>query len=113
MAEAEFEARVLELNGHSPDLAGNPELLSLILPVVRADLQVIESFQMPSKPFLTCPVSAFGGDNDPRSPPVSLMGWAAVTTGSFEVHTVSGDHFFVHNNGAHVARKISQILTQD
>jgi surfactin synthase thioesterase subunit len=113
MADIEFRTRVLELNGYSRDLTGNPELLSLVIPAMRADLTVIETFEPPREPRLSCPVSAFSGDRDPQSPPVSLRGWAEVTTGHFEAATLPGGHFFIRDNARHLARRISQMLVPD
>ena len=72
-----------------------PSLLQLLLPMLRADLKMLETYQYTDDAPLDCPIVAFGGTSDPRVTVESLGGWAAQTTGSFSVETYPGGHFYL------------------
>lgn len=72
----------------------NPEALRLFMPVVRADLQILESFAEEGPFSLQLPVVALCGTDDPAADSDSMAGWGDITAGAFELHVLSGDHFF-------------------
>jgi surfactin synthase thioesterase subunit len=71
------------------------ELMELILPIVRADFAVCDSYLFHPQPFLSCPVFAFGGLSDPDVKPQHIAEWRYLTSGGFASHLLEGDHFFI------------------
>lgn len=80
--------------GAGAELAGNPELMGLMLPVLRADLLLCETYRYGGGDRLACALSAYGGTADPWVDPRALEAWGAHTTGTFLQHFIAGDHFF-------------------
>ena len=53
------------MNGTPECLLLDAEMMELVLPVVRADFGVCDSYKFDPEPFLTCPIFAFGALDDP------------------------------------------------
>lgn len=83
--------------GTPEEVLASQELLELFLPVIRADFTVLETYQYQPEPPLDCPISVFGGLEDPRVPVPTLKAWREQTRTNFEVHLFSGGHFFLQH----------------
>lgn len=82
--------------GVSPEVAANAEIMELFLPVLRADIGMMERYDPSARALpLRCPVLACTGSSDPGTTAAGLEEWATVTEGQFEVATLPGDHFFM------------------
>ncbi|WP_052441153.1 thioesterase II family protein [Streptacidiphilus anmyonensis] len=95
-SDAELVADLREMGGTPEEVLGEPELLSLILPVLRADYGVCDSFRAtpPTGPLLNCPLTLLGGADDHATPP-QLARWAEVTAGPTTQYTFPGGHFYL------------------
>jgi surfactin synthase thioesterase subunit len=70
-------------------------MMEFLLPIIRADLEVVETYDhLPGYP-LACPIVAMGGTSDPRVGIDDLDGWECQTTGNFCRHIFPGNHFFL------------------
>ena len=87
-----------------------PDLMALFSQTLRADFALIETYvYTPDRP-LACPITAFGGTDDPHARRAELTAWSAQTSNAFGLHMISGDHFFLQNNQASLVRLISEVL---
>lgn len=75
-------------------ILAEPELLELLLPVLRADLIANETYEPAPEPRLEVPLTVFYGSDDDLVPEHALAGWASFTTGPVETVRVEGGHFF-------------------
>jgi surfactin synthase thioesterase subunit len=73
-----------------------PELLAIFIPVLRADISVLETYQPSPGPPLDCPITAFGGRSDRTLTVEDLLRWETLTEGGFDHHLLDGDHFYLH-----------------
>jgi len=71
------------------------ELLSLILPGVRADTTVCDGYSYVEGDPLPTPISALGGEIDPIVKPDLLEPWKAQTSANFDLTLFQGDHFYL------------------
>ena len=95
--------------GGSPEAALNhAELMDLLLPMLRADFAVCETYAYVPRHPLHCPITALGGLQDPYVDREQLEAWRQHTQGDFSVRMFAGDHFFPI---AHPAR-VTQVLVQ-
>lgn len=112
-AEPKTDAELIEqlrtLNGMSEEVLGNEELMSLTLPVLRADFLLCGRFEPQQRPLLKCPVHVLGGKAD-RATIEQLIGWCKETHGSFSLDMLAGGHFFIHEHEAKVLRVIKDQL---
>ncbi|MFJ2367236.1 thioesterase II family protein [Pseudomonas sp. NPDC087697] len=104
-SDVQLIEQLRSLSGTSEEVLANQELMSLTLPILRADFLLCGRFQPPERPRLKCPVHVFGGKAD-RASTEQLIGWSQETQGSFSVDMLAGGHFFIHEHEAKVLRAI-------
>ncbi len=115
LPEPQFIQKLRELGGMPEEVLQHRELLELIVPILRADFTLCETYRYePDRP-LDCPLSAFGGLEDPYVSREDLEAWREQTTGSFSVRMFPGDHFFLNTArplllGA-IARELANTLS--
>jgi medium-chain acyl-[acyl-carrier-protein] hydrolase len=96
LPEPEFVARLRELNGTPEEVLQHSELMRLLVPVLRADFAVNETYvYQPGEP-LEMSISVFGGLADAEVTRDDLEGWREQTRGVFRLRMLPGDHFFLH-----------------
>lgn len=82
--------------GGTPDaVLASRELLSLLLPIIRADFELLETYRCDAEPLLEIPITAFGGIDDVEVAPHQLADWSEQTAAGFNMRFFSGDHFFL------------------
>lgn len=81
--------------GIPPEILAEPELLALLLPTLRADITALELHRPPRRTPLACPISAFGGAEDPLTPRAHLEAWRGETRGTFRLRLFQGGHFYL------------------
>jgi medium-chain acyl-[acyl-carrier-protein] hydrolase len=110
LPEPEFVVKLRALKGTPEGVLANPELRELVLPILRADFSVYETYAYrPGEP-LECPLTAFGGLEDPHVTRESLAAWKEQTTGPFAVRMVPGDHFFLVTRRAELLASLAPEL---
>jgi medium-chain acyl-[acyl-carrier-protein] hydrolase len=110
LPEEEFIEELIRLNGTPREVLDNPELMSLMLPLLRADFLLCESYAYKVEPPLDCPITVFGGLQDVETGPEKLEGWSEQTTRGFVRRLLPGDHFFLHSQRADLLRALAQEL---
>jgi pyochelin biosynthetic protein PchC len=86
---------VMRLGGHGAEILAQPGLRELLLPVLRADYRLIDSYRADPGMRITTPVTALAGDSDPSCTVEDVRAWSTATSASFELHSFPGDHFFL------------------
>ncbi len=85
------------------------ELMELLLPVIRADFTLVETYVHTAEDTLTCPISAFAGQEDETTPIDEVDLWRTQTSGRFTMRVYPGDHFFLRD----VETSLLQAITHD
>lgn len=99
-------------NGIPRAILENPELLTLFLPAIRADLTILDTYQHADEPPLDCPISVFGGNEDSSVNRDELSAWRSQTQGPFRLRMFAGDHFFLQGAQTEVLQALTQDLSQ-
>lgn len=90
------------------------ELLSLILPPLRADFALSETYVPPTDATpLPCPITALGGTADPLLGEDDLREWSTCTRGGLTVRTFDGDHFYTTTRLPELAASIQADIAGD
>ena len=92
--DAQLIARLRELNGTSEAVLANPELMQLMLPILRADFLLCGSFTHDQRPPLPLPIHVFGGKQDSVRAE-QLLDWQLDTSRVFSLDLFEGHHFFL------------------
>jgi medium-chain acyl-[acyl-carrier-protein] hydrolase len=95
LPDSELLEGLRRLNGMPQEALENAELMRLILPTLRADCTVTETYDYTNEPSLDCSISAFGGLQDDLVSRDHLEAWRKQTTASFSLRMFPGDHFFL------------------
>jgi medium-chain acyl-[acyl-carrier-protein] hydrolase len=114
LPEPELVNKLRRLNGTPQEVLDHPDLMRLILPILRADFEISETYSyVPGEP-LTCPIRAYGGLRDADVPHGELELWREHSTGSFSLKMFPGGHFFIHSDRslflAELARELKALL---
>ncbi|MBO9998159.1 MAG: thioesterase [Cyanobacteria bacterium SID2] len=96
LPESDFIEALRYLNGTPAEVFKNPELMGLVLPILRADFSVVETYSYCHEEPLHCSISVFGGLDDPETTIDFLEAWKVQTNHSTSLYLLSGDHFFIH-----------------
>lgn len=93
-----FMDELQRLYGAVPDIIRqHADLQEVFLPLLRADVTLLETHTyVPGEP-LNCPITALGGEQDPSATPSALAAWREHTRGGFEQHIFPGDHFYINH----------------
>jgi surfactin synthase thioesterase subunit len=97
LPEADLIEEIRPLNGTPERVLADRELMALVLPTLRADLEVIEMRARSEAPPLPCPTIAYGGDGDPRVSMEQLEAWREAAR-LVAVRTFAGGHHFVQTS---------------
>lgn len=107
LPEAEFIEELQRLNGTPKEVLGHPEIMRIMVPLLRADFESIQTYSYKHEPPLDCPITALGGLLDPDISRETLEPWREQTTAAFNLQMFPGDHFFLHQEQARVLRVIA------
>jgi medium-chain acyl-[acyl-carrier-protein] hydrolase len=89
-------AHVGRLYDGVPDVVrDSPELRAHFVPILRRDLQLVNSYRFHPGPPLPCPITVFGGETDRTVGHAELAGWSDHTSVDCEVHQFPGGHFYL------------------
>ena len=98
-------------DGIPAEVLAEEELLQLVLPALRADILVLETYPYTQELPLDCPISCFGGGEDRHVSRDGLEAWAGHTRGGFKVRTFPGPHFFIDSAREAVWRALREDLS--
>ena len=100
-----------ELSGNEFDeqLMSQPEVLDMVIPVLRADYLLLSRHNQASG-VVSCPVLAMGGDQDPWVTPRHLAAWAELTTGECATAVLPGGHFYYRDQLRTFSRLIHRAI---
>ena len=110
LPEGEFMRELRRLKGTPRELLEDQEVIQIMLPILRADFAVYETYGYSTEPALNCPISAFGGLQDQRVSRGDLEAWRDQTSDSFSLRMFPGDHFFLHSTQPVLLRVLCQEL---
>lgn len=97
LPDAEFVEELRNLNGTPEEILANEEMMRLLMPTLRADFAVIETYNYYNEPPLSCPITAFGGLEDTEASREDLAAWDSQTNNNFNLHMLPGNHFFINS----------------
>ncbi len=96
--DADLFADVRRLGGTPDSVLDHPDLRDLLLPSLRGDYRLIETYQPQPAARLQTPIVAFVGDRDPDVTAQETQAWSEATSGTFGLHLFEGDHFYFREN---------------
>lgn len=91
-----FLGALAQFGGLPEALTKHPELRSLFIPVLRADLRLVENYRAQGDfGRLRGRIVGVGGAHDPMGRADELAGWSRFTEAQFSQYTIDSGHFFL------------------
>jgi len=97
-------------DGIPSEIMQNAEMLGLLMPALRADFEMNDTYVYHDEAPLDCPISCFGGLQDRSTPARHLEAWQEQTRRAFAVKMFWGDHFFLKNSRLLLLQAVSEHL---
>lgn len=111
LPDAELIAELRKYGGSPPEVLNHLELMELLLPMIRADFQLIEQYAYRPTVPLAMPVTVLVGADDREATVVHADKWQEETTGPCAVHTFAGGHFFIQSEREAVLACLGAVLS--
>lgn len=86
------------------EILQHEELLGVLMPIIRADFAMIESYYYQPGAPLRCPISSWCGNDDPEIDPEEMQGWAGETSAGWSLFVRPGGHFFLSDHVDEICR---------
>lgn len=112
LPDHEFLESLHDLNGTPKELLSNAELMQLMIPLLRADFEVCQTYSYVPRPRVGCPMTVYGGVQDQHVSLEDYEAWKEQTTGPFKLTMFPGDHFFIHSDQHLLLPALSEELEQ-
>ncbi|HEV8577568.1 MAG TPA: thioesterase II family protein [Thermoanaerobaculia bacterium] len=112
LPEPEFLVKLRELNGTPEEVLQHEELMRLLIPILRADFSVNETYAYAEEEPFDFGISAFGGLGDEEVNRDDVEAWRPQTRGRFRMRMLPGDHFFIQSGKDLVLEAVSRDLAE-
>jgi medium-chain acyl-[acyl-carrier-protein] hydrolase len=110
LPDDEFVHEVEKLGGTPPGVLEDPDIRKALLPQLRADFAVAETYNPATTTAddltVPCPISALVGETDHTLDHNTVAEWSAHTTSWFRQRTLPGSHFLLDDAQPHVLRAV-------
>ncbi|MGC4806656.1 thioesterase II family protein [Micromonospora sp. DT233] len=106
LTDEQFLPAVNSLNGIPSEILDTPDVMALILPALRADFELNETYVPGDTDLLRCPVTALTGDKDPEVTVDEMAAWRDTTRADFDLAVLPGDHFYLRPAATDVLNKV-------
>ncbi len=98
------------MSGTDSRLLAEEDLLREVLSVLRSDYKAGETYRYRPGRDLSCPITAYVGDDDPKAPVEEVRLWDRHTSGAFSLTVFPGGHFYLTDQAETVAGAVSEQL---
>ena len=103
-------AHMEQLNRGFAGTALRRELLAVMLPTLRADVALCETYQPQAEGPLDVPIAAFGGLSDRNTGQAELAAWRQHTLRAFSLWRFPGGHHYLNGAGDALRATIARLL---
>ncbi|UZW58436.1 thioesterase II family protein [Lysobacter enzymogenes] len=106
-------AKLAAMGGTPEEVLRDRDLMQIVLPFVRADFAVCETYAWDCRePAVCAPITAIGGDRDPDIAIEKLQGWNDCSRAGARVSSLPGGHFFLRDHVAALADTFTRTLAR-
>ncbi len=110
LPEEDFKKEIIELGGTPKEFFQHPELLDVLLPMLRSDFKIAENYRAkPGIKPLDIDITIFIGSEEDVTAE-QMHGWKEHTAGVCTLHYFKGDHFFINEETEGVVDMINRTL---
>lgn len=107
--DEEFVARVEQLAGYAHPALADPDMREVVLPVIRADVELHESYRPAGDEPVPVPVTVVRGAADHLVTKADCQAWAAWTSRGCTVAELPGGHMYLAEDPGPVLRLLARL----
>lgn len=96
-------------SGIDEDILNNDELLQILLPIIKSDFSISETYYYKSSSSLSFDILVLSGKDDKTVSENEVQAWSEHTSGKFKHLAFPGGHFFIKEHQEEILRLINQI----
>jgi surfactin synthase thioesterase subunit len=104
LPDDDFLARVREFAQYDAETMQNPEVRKLVLPTLRADVEMHEEYVSAWSDPLPAPITSLRGHDDQLVTADHAAEWAKATSQEFDFMELPGNHMYVTEGGDEIVR---------
>jgi len=112
LPDPEFIRELRLLGGTPAAVFESKELLDFVLPTLRADFTICDTYGFMPEPPLDCPFVLYAGRRDTEAPPPDVEAWGCHTTKTCSLQMFPGNHFFLHSDRDLLLQAMATTLVQ-
>lgn len=110
LPDDEFLAQVAGFAGFTHEALDDPEMRAMVLPTLRADVEMHENYRPSTDMPLAAPITAIRGEHDGLVPAELAGEWAKATSRGFTLRELPGEHMYVLSSAEQVLRVVDESL---
>ncbi len=107
----EFVAYLRELDGTPPELLAHDEALDIMLPTLRRDFELCDTYRFVMEPPLNISIVVLSGVDDGHVQGNAVSDWSLHTSAGCSVHWFTGGHFFLNDHWKEIGSLLGQMLS--
>src|SRR2546423_9678786 len=111
LPKAQFIEELKRIAGTPREVLEHGELMDLMIPLLRADFQLSQTYRFSPDTPLHCPIIAYGGVRDETTRDM-IFPWREHTSSDFTLHMMPGDHFFLRSCQSQLLRSLTHELQE-
>ncbi|WP_075603195.1 thioesterase II family protein [Saccharicrinis aurantiacus] len=96
LSDKDFIDKIYSYQGIPTEIYNNKEILAYLLPQLRADFEIYETYDVPNYRKANCNISVLYGDADNSVDQNEFFKWSNYTNCDCEYVKFSGGHFFIN-----------------
>lgn len=113
LPRSELISRVVAYGGMTEAVLGDPALMEIFEPILRADYGVVERLEYSAGPPLDAPITVIGGRRDAFVDFQALAAWRGETTGEFSLHLINAGHYLLADAGPLVGDLARRLMERE
>jgi surfactin synthase thioesterase subunit len=113
LSNNDFLSELKSMNGIASEILEHEELLELMLPIIRNDYQLCETYKFNNNSKLNIPFHIFGGLMDKDVSQSCLESWQELTFQKLKLDLFNGDHFFIIKQKNEFSKRFFELIEND
>jgi medium-chain acyl-[acyl-carrier-protein] hydrolase len=113
MSFDDLKALLSKFEGVPESILRNEEWMEILLPLIKDDLLLCESYEHQLRETLPCPIYAFGGTSDLMVSQREILAWSQHTKAEFKSYFYPEGHFFIKSQGTQLPQAIKLAIQQN
>lgn len=110
LSHQEFLAVLRDYGGFVDEIINNDEMMELLLPAIRADFKLCDTYRFEDRGQVSCPIHLLAGALDNKTTVESIQAWQQHSAATVDLEIIDGGHFFLNTHTPIVLGHISKKL---